>query len=93
MTILEIDANSSTYTIEVTWFRPGKPAVTHKLPEDCTPADDAEIEFEVKEQQLQYGWDECDFDEDFDPGNDDDFISEAIKQYEQLMINDYESEH
>ena len=90
MTTLEVEANSSTYTIEVTMFYPGCDAVLNRAPENCTPAEDAEIEFEVLEQQLQCGCDDCDFDKDFIPEDDHDFVCDAIDKMQQYLVDQYE---
>ena len=86
---LEIYANDATYKIEVTYFYPGNDAVTDRLPEHCTPAEDAEIEFNVISHQIE-GEDHI---LTFEPEEDEEFIELAIQAAMQYKVDQAESEY
>ena len=53
-----IDANISySITVEVTYYTPARDAFLNGLPEDCTPAEDAECDYDIT-QIITYTEDE-----------------------------------
>ena len=82
MAELEIYYNEAMYKIEVSHFYAGQDAVLHRLPENCTPAEYAEIEFEVLEVTLQ----DYEHDPDLVVEDDEDFIELAIAEMIKYLI-------
>jgi len=68
-------ANWAVYLVEVTRFEMGYEAVTHRLPEDCYPAEPDEIEFTVISLEVD---DEDSYDPTYDPEYDLDFCDRLI---------------
>jgi hypothetical protein len=81
---LKIDHNSAIYLIGPTYYYAGCGAVTHKLPENCTPADHAEIEFEVLEVTPYDDY----FDKDFIPDESEEFIVKALQAMQQYLVDE-----
>ena len=86
---LEVDFNSADYLINVSYFHPGQNAITHLAPENCSPSEDAEIEFTVKSFEIN----NIGFDPEFIPEESDDFVQAAIMEAIQYEVFLADQEH
>lgn len=86
---ITVPYNNAEYEIDVTYFYAGKDAVTHLLPENCTPAEDSEIEFFWESTKII----EPDYYEYIDIQEDEEFYELAIKTFINQQIEEAADEY